>query len=92
MYAAPVAVPVPMGISPFGMGYGYGYGGISPGAMVGLTVLDAIADEQRRSAYLRQQIETQRQLGRDSADIDALRAQLDAQEKRIAELQAQAGK
>merc|ERR1719301_438183 len=82
MYALPM-------MSPFGMGMGYGYGGISPGAVVGLTVLDAIADEQRRQAYLRSQLETQRQLGKDQASIDQLTAMIDAQDKRIAELQAQ---
>ena len=81
-------MPMPM-MSPFGMGMGYGYGGISPGAVVGLTVLDAIADEQRRQAYLRSQLETQRQLGKDQASIDQLTAMIDAQDKRIAELQAQ---
>ena len=52
-------------------------------------VLDAIADEQRRQAYLRSQLETQRQLGKDQASIDQLTAMIDAQDKRIAELQAQ---
>ena len=88
MYASPMVMPMPM-MSPFGMGMGYGYGGISPGAVVGLTVLDAIADEQRRQAYLRSQLETQRQLGKDQASIDQLTALIDAQDKRIAELQAQ---
>jgi uncharacterized membrane protein len=88
MYASPMVMPMPM-MSPFGMGMGYGYGGISPGAVVGLTVLDAIADEQRRQAYLRSQLETQRQLGKDQASIDQLTAMIDAQDKRIAELQAQ---
>mmetsp|Transcript_8735 Transcript_8735/g.22295 ORF Transcript_8735/g.22295 Transcript_8735/m.22295 type:complete len:186 (+) Transcript_8735:26-583(+) len=89
-YAAPVAVPVP--VSPFGYG-GYGYspfGGVSTGTYLGLSLLDAIVDEQRRAAYLRQQLETREQLGKDSAEIAGLKAQLDAQEKRIAELQAQA--
>jgi len=88
-YAAPVAVPVP--VPGYGGGfYGGGFGGfgVSPGAYLGLSLIDAIVDEQRRAAYLRQQIETQRQLGRDAGDIESLRAQLDAQEKRIAELQA----
>ena len=75
-------MPMPM-MSPFGMGMGYGYGGISPGAVVGLTVLDAIAGEQRRQAYLRSQLETQRQLGKDQASIDQLTAMIDAQDKRI---------
>merc|ERR1719327_182474 len=88
MYASPMVMPMPM-MSPFGMGMCYGYGGISPGAVVGLTVLDAIADEQRRQAYLRSQLETQRQLGKDQASIDQLTAMIDAQDKRIAELQAQ---
>ena len=90
VYAAPVAVPV----SPFGMGYGYGgmgygYGGISPGAVLGLSLIDSIAQEQRRSAYIRQQLETQRELGKDSAQIDQLTQMLQAQDARIAELQKQ---
>ena len=83
VYAAPVAVPV----SPFGMGYGYG--GISPGAVLGLSLIDSIAQEQRRSAYIRQQLETQRELGKDSAQIDQLTQMLQAQDARIAELQKQ---
>ena len=39
---------------------------------------------------MRQQLETQRQLGQDQGQIDQLKAMLDAQDKRIAELQAQA--
>jgi len=88
-------VPVPVPVAPFG-GYGYGYGGygmgISPGAYLGLSLLDAIADEQRRAAYMRQQIETQKQLGKDAGEIEALKAQLAAQEQRLADLQAQANK
>ena len=83
MYAAPMAVPV----SPFGMGYGYG--GPNGGAIVGLSIIDSIAQEQRRSAYIRQQLETQRELGRDQADIDQLTKMLAAQDARIAELQKQ---
>ena len=49
----------------------------------------AIAQEQRRSAYMRQQLETQRELGRDSADIDQLTKMLAAQDARIAELKKQ---
>ena len=93
---APVAVPMGgMGYGYGGMGYGgmgMGYGGISPGAVLGLSLIDSIAQEQRRSAYMRQQIETQRELGRDSADIDALTKMLAAQDARIAELQAQVQK
>jgi uncharacterized membrane protein len=92
MYAAPMAVPVPVPVSPFGMGYGYGgygYGGPNVGAIVGLSIIDSIAQEQRRSAYIRQQLETQRELGRDQADIDQLTKMLAAQDARIAELQKQ---
>ena len=87
MYAAPMAVPVPVPVSPFGMGYGYG--GPNVGAIVGLSIIDSIAQEQRRSAYIRQQLETQRELGRDQADIDQLTKMLAAQDARIAELQKQ---
>jgi len=89
MYAAPMVMPMPMGGMGMGMG-GYGYGGgISPGAIVGLSILDSIGDEQRRQAYMRNQLETQRQLGKDQGSIDQLSAMIDAQDKRIAELQAQ---
>mmetsp|Transcript_13633 Transcript_13633/g.48406 ORF Transcript_13633/g.48406 Transcript_13633/m.48406 type:complete len:190 (-) Transcript_13633:113-682(-) len=86
-YAVPVPVPVPV----YGGGYGYGGGmfGISPGTAISLSIVDSILSEQRRSAYLRQQIDTQRQLGRSSAEIDQLQAQLIAQESRINMMQAQ---
>jgi hypothetical protein len=84
-----MVMPMPMGGMGMGMG-GYGYGGgISPGAIVGLSILDSIGDEQRRQAYMRNQLETQRQLGKDQGSIDQLSAMIDAQDKRIAELQAQ---
>jgi len=88
--AMPVPVPVPVYPAP-GLGlYGYyGYGGISPGAAVGLSLAELIAEEQRRSVIMRQQLDTQRQLGQDTAQIQALQTQLAAQEARIAELQAQ---
>ena len=85
--AMPIGVPMyggGFGMSPFGMGYG-----MSPGAVVGLSIIDSIANEQRRSSYIRQQLETQRELGKDSADIDALTRMLTEQDAKIAELQAQ---
>ena len=85
--AMPIGVPMyggGFGMSPFGMGYG-----MSPGTMVGLSIIDSIANEQRRSSYIRQQLETQRELGKDSADIDSLTRMLTEQDAKIAELQAQ---
>jgi hypothetical protein len=46
---------------------------LSPGALVGLTAIeiaDAFVREQRRAEFMRQQLETQRQLGKDQAQIE----------------------
>ena len=51
-------------------------------------MLDAIADEQRRQAYLRSQLEAA-PARQGPGVIDQLTALIDAQDKRIAELQAQ---
>ncbi|KAH8087555.1 hypothetical protein JL720_6864 [Aureococcus anophagefferens] len=75
-------------VSPFGMGYGYGgygYGGPNVGAIVGLSIIDSIAQEQRRSAYIRQQLETQRGSARPGGHRPAAKM-LAAQDARIAEL------
>jgi len=89
------AVPVPVPASPFGgFGGGYGYspfGGYgNTGAYLGISLIDSIIQEQRRAAIMRQQLETQQQLGKDQGEIATLKAQLDAQDKRIAELQEKA--
>merc|ERR1719331_1009810 len=75
---------------PFGGGYGYGrpglfgfgggYGfGLTPGQFLGLSAIElaeSIARENRRRAYLEQQMQIQRELGKDQAEIDALQKQL----------------
>jgi hypothetical protein len=77
--------------------YGYGYApaspfgfGLSTGQLLALSAIDlanAFAQEQRRQEILRQQLETQRQLGRDQAQIEALQQQLAAQDQRMRDLQ-----
>jgi len=69
-------------LRPFGMlrapGGGYGFG-LTPGQFIGLSAIElaeSIARENRRQAYLRQQLEVQQQLGKDQAQIDALQRQL----------------
>merc|ERR1719478_1185028 len=73
---------------PFGGGYGYGrpglfgFGGgfgLTPGQFLGLSAIElaeSIARENRRRAYLEQQMQIQRELGKDQAEIDALQKQL----------------
>jgi Tfp pilus assembly protein PilN len=59
-------------------GGGYGFG-LSPGQFLGLSALElaeSIQRENRRQAYLKQQLEVQQQLGKDQAQIDALSKQL----------------
>jgi len=75
-------------------GYGYGYApsyGMSSGAWMALTALELaeeVAREQRRAALLRQQLETQRQLGKDQAEIEALQRQVKEQNEKLASMQA----
>jgi hypothetical protein len=60
-------------------GGGYGFG-LTPGQFLGLSAIElaeSIARENRRRAYLEQQMKVQQQLGKDQADIDALKKQLD---------------
>jgi hypothetical protein len=71
------------GYSPFG----YGYGGGNLGLYAGLSLGEALLREQQRSVYMQQQLETQRQLGKDAAAIDALQREVAAGNARIAELQ-----
>jgi hypothetical protein len=80
--------------SPFGYGYGaapYAYSyGFSSGELMALNALqlaEMYAREQRRQAYFRQQLETQRQLGRDQAEIQQLQQQLREQEDRMRDLE-----
>ncbi len=59
-------------------GGGYGFG-LTPGQFIGLSAIElaeSIARENRRQAYLKQQLEVQQQLGKDQAQIDALQRQL----------------
>merc|ERR1711966_374616 len=87
---------------PFGGGYGYGrpglfgfgggYGfGLTPGQFLGLSAIElaeSIARENRRRAYLEQQMKVQQQLGKDQADIDALKKQLDETNAKMNAMQA----
>ncbi len=53
--------------------------GISTGAWIGLTALElmqAAEREKRRAAELQRQLETQRQLGKNEAEIEALQRQI----------------
>jgi hypothetical protein len=59
-------------------GGGYGFG-LTPGQFIGLSAIElaeSIARENRRRAYLEQQMQIQRELGKDQAEIDALQKQL----------------
>ena len=85
-----------------GIGYGGGFGGygmfgppLSPGAwmaLTGLELAESFAREQRRQEFYRQQLETQRQLGKDQAAIDQLNKQIAEQDKMLKEMQAKMGK
>lgn len=44
--------------------------------------------EKRRAAFLNQQLETQRQLGKNEAEIDALQRQIKEQNDKLASMQA----
>ena len=74
------SMPYGYGGGMFGGGFGGGYGfGLTPGQFLGLSAIElaeSIARENRRQAYLKQQLEVQQQLGKDQAQIDALSKQL----------------
>lgn len=72
----------------YGMGGGMGMGTTT--ALVGLSLLDSIVEEQRRAAIMRQQMEQAKELGKNSGEIAALKAQLEAQEKKISDMEAKA--
>jgi hypothetical protein len=58
---------------------------------LGLTAIelaDSIAREQRRTALLNQQLETQRQLGKDQAEIEALQRQIKEQNDKLSVMQS----
>mmetsp|Transcript_900 Transcript_900/g.2544 ORF Transcript_900/g.2544 Transcript_900/m.2544 type:complete len:149 (-) Transcript_900:255-701(-) len=69
-----------------------GMGGGMGTALVGMSLLDSIMHEQRRAEMMRRQLETERQLGKNDADIENLKAQLAAQEAKVSGMQAQAAK
>uniref|UniRef100_A0A7S3NHE8 Uncharacterized protein n=1 Tax=Aureoumbra lagunensis TaxID=44058 RepID=A0A7S3NHE8_9STRA len=69
-----------------------GYGGGMGTALMGLSIMDAIIQEQRRAEMMRIQYEQQKELGKNSAELASLKAQLEAQEKKVSEMQAQAEK
>lgn len=84
------------GYSPFGGGYGYSPfgspfgGGMSSGTYLGLSLMESLIREQQRQAYLQQQLRTQRELGRDQAQIQQLQAELAAQDAKVDSLKAKA--
>jgi hypothetical protein len=81
----------------FGGGYGYGgygYGGgfgMSPGTYLGLSLVDTLISEQRRQAYLQQQLRTQQELGKDQAMIQQLQRQVAEQDAKVDALKAKQG-
>ena len=65
--------------------------GISTGAWIGLTALElmqAAEREKRRAAELQRQLETQRQLGKNEAEIEALQRQIKEQNDKMNAIQA----
>jgi hypothetical protein len=68
-------------------GYGYGGGGLNLGLYAGLSMGEALLREQQRSVYMQQQLQTQRELGKDAAAIEALQREVAAGNARILELQ-----
>merc|ERR1712216_214383 len=81
-----------------GYGYGgYGYGGIgygpfgfstgSVGLDVGIGVAELLIREQQRQAFLQNQIQVQRELGRDAATISELQREVEIGNSRLAELE-----
>mmetsp|Transcript_7619 Transcript_7619/g.19844 ORF Transcript_7619/g.19844 Transcript_7619/m.19844 type:complete len:138 (-) Transcript_7619:101-514(-) len=61
-------------------------------ALMGLSLLDSIAQEQRRAQMMRTQLEQAEKLGQNTGEIKALQAQLAAQEQKIAQMESQAKK
>jgi hypothetical protein len=90
-YTAPATtnVYVAPSVSYGGYGGGYGYGGfgggfgVSPGAYLGMSLVDTLIREQQRQAYLQQQLKTQQELGKDQAMIQQLQAQLKEQDSKV---------
>ena len=64
--------------------------GISTGAWLGLTALElmqAVEREKRHAAFLKQQLDTQRQLGKNEAEIEALQRQIKEQNDKLSAMQ-----
>jgi TolA-binding protein len=62
------------------------FAGISTGAWLGLSALElmqAMEREKRHQAMLNQQLETQRQLGKNEAEIEALQRQIREQNEKL---------
>jgi hypothetical protein len=94
-YTAPATTNVIVAPSVgYGYGGGFGYGGfgggfgISPGAYLGMSVVDSLIREQQRQAYLQQQLRTQQELGKDQAMIQQLQAKLKEQDSKVDALKA----
>jgi hypothetical protein len=71
-------------------GFGYGPFGLSTGSVgldVGIGVTEMLIREQQRQAFLQNQIQVQRELGRDAATIDQLQREVEAGNARLAELE-----
>jgi hypothetical protein len=67
------------------------FAGISTGAWLGLTALElmqAVEREKRHAAFLKQQLDTQRQLGKNEAEIEALQRQIKEQNDKLNAMQA----
>ncbi len=67
------------------------FAGISTGAWIGLTALElmqAVEREKRHAAFLNQQLETQRQLGKNEAEIEALQRQIREQNEKLSAMQS----
>ena len=67
-----------------------GMGGMN--MFMGLSLIDSIMHEQRRAEMMRRQLENERQMGKNEAEIENLKAQLAAQENKVSGLQQQAEK
>ena len=56
--------------------------------MSALELMQAVAREQRHAAFLNQQLEAQRQLGKNQAEIESLQRQLKEQNEKLGAMQA----
>merc|ERR1719353_1211253 len=71
-------------------GFGYGPFGLSTGSVgldVGIGVAEMLIREQQRQAFLQNQIQVQRELGRDAATISELQREVEIGNSRLAELE-----